>query len=76
MRRFLRMPASWRSPRLIMSSTPWTEVGCMALILRSGVSQDSSPSSSTTWIFLPSAATTLAPMATSNSRLEIGSIQM
>jgi hypothetical protein len=43
------MPASCRSPRLIMSSTPWTEVGCMALILRSGVSHCSSPSSSTTY---------------------------
>lgn len=38
MSRFLRMPASWRSPREIMSSTPCTDVGCIALILRSGVS--------------------------------------
>ncbi len=76
MRRFLRIPASWRSPRLIMSSTPWTEVGCMALILRSGVSHCSSPSSSTTWILRPSAAATRAPMATSNSLRELGSIQI
>ena len=70
------MPASWRSPRPIMSSTPCTEVGCMALIRRSGVSHISLPSSSTTWIFLPSAEMTLAPMATSNSRRDIGSTHM
>lgn len=26
------MPASLRSPKRIMSSTPWTEVGCMGLM--------------------------------------------
>ena len=48
----------------------------MALIRRSGVSHISLPSSSTTWIFLPSAEMTLAPMATSNSRRDIGSTHM
>lgn len=32
-RRFLRIPASFRSPRRIMSSTPWMEVGCIGLML-------------------------------------------
>lgn len=31
-RRFLRRPASFRSPSMIMSSTPFTEVGCMGRI--------------------------------------------
>lgn len=31
--RLRRSPASWRSPSLIMSSTPFTEVGCMGLRL-------------------------------------------
>lgn len=31
--RLRRSPASWRSPSLIMSSTPLTEVGCMGLRL-------------------------------------------
>lgn len=30
--RFLRIPASFRSPRRIMSSTPWIEVGCIGLM--------------------------------------------
>lgn len=34
-RRFLRSPASLRSPSLIMSSTPFTEVGCMGLMVPS-----------------------------------------
>lgn len=32
------MPASWRSPKLIISSTPCTEVACIAFIRLSGVS--------------------------------------
>ena len=77
MRRFLNIPASLRSPRPIMSSTPPMEVGCMVLILRSGDSHCSWPSSSITCILLPSGlAITRAPSATSNSRLDTGSIQM
>lgn len=76
MSRFLSIPASCRSPREIMSSTPCTEVACMALMRRSGGSHCSCPSSSLTRIRRPSAASTRAPMATSNSRPDTGSIHM
>lgn len=33
MSRLRRIPASLRSPRRIMSSTPWMEVGCIGLML-------------------------------------------
>lgn len=76
MSKFLSIPASCRSPSPIMSSTPCMDVACMALIRLSGESQCSSPSSSLTAILRPSAETTFAPMATSNSLPEMGSIQM
>ena len=77
MSRFLNIPASFRSPRAIMSSTPLMEVGCIVLILRSGDSHCSWPSSSITWILVPSGlAITRAPRATSNSLLDTGSIQI
>lgn len=76
MRRLRRMPASCRSPSEIMSSTPCTEEVCIALMRLSAASHCSVPSSSFTWMRRPSADTTRAPMATSNSRPDIGSIQM
>lgn len=70
------MPASWRSPKEIISSTPCTDEACIALILRSWLSHCSRPSSSLTWIRRFSAETTRAPIATSNSFPVTGSIQM
>lgn len=70
------MPASCKSPNDIISSTPCTDEACMAFIRRSGVNHCSSPSSSLTCILRPSADITRAPIATSNSLPDAGSIQM
>ena len=58
-------PAWW----LTMSSTPWTEVGCMILILEAFLeeTQCSSSSSSTTCSSPASENLTTAPIGTSNS---------
>lgn len=76
MKRFLRIPDSFKSPNRIMSSTPSTDVVCMWRIGRLRSIQCSLPSSSTTLMRFLSWNFTRAPMDTANSPLEVVSNQM
>lgn len=72
----LRMiPASFRSPRPIMSSIPSIDVGCMCLIAVFPSNQISFPSSSITCILPEWVNFTRPPIATSNSPFFSGSNQ-